>query len=252
MTADPVHVVTNGSVATVTWQNPNRRNAIGLSIARRLTEELGALAERPEIALVHLDSASGPFCAGFDLTDVAGLAERTESQRAEFFATGRALMAVLTRSPSVLLATPRAYALGFGCALLARCDIVLAADDTTFGIPEIRAGVVPTTVLPDLLAAMVDRTLVGWAVDGARRTAAEAMVAGLVTTVVPAACFARERDRLIADLTERAPLAARTKAAVRAVAAAPPAERPAVAVSLAMSHLSSLPSSLPQSAGAAR
>lgn len=237
MNLDLVRTVINGPVATVTWQNQAHRNAIGQDIARRLSQELRHLAARPDIAVVHLDSASGPFCAGFDLTDVAGLADRTEAQRVEFFATGRALMARLAGCPQVLVATPREYALGFGCALLAHCDVVLAPDDATFGIPEIRAGVVPTTVLPDLLTVMPDRTLLGWAVDGGRRTAAAAMLAGLVTTVVPTSRFADERDRLISSLTDRAALAARTKAALRAVAAAPAPDRNAVAVSLALSHL---------------
>lgn len=236
MTTDPVQLAVHGAVATLTWRNSARRNAIGIAVARRLTAELEALADREDIAVVHLDSESGPFCSGFDLTEVADLLVRDEAGRAEFFSAGRGLMATLGRSPQVLVATPREYALGFGCAVLARCDVVLTADDTTFGIPEIRAGVVPATVLPDLMAVMSSRTVLNWAIDGHRRTAAEARLAGLVTHVVTVDRFADEARRLFTDLVEHKELITATKAAVSTVGAAPIGERASVAVALALDH----------------
>jgi enoyl-CoA hydratase/carnithine racemase len=232
----PVSLAVSGGIARLAWSRPARRNAVGLEICRLLTGHLERLAGDPQLAAIHLGPTDGPFCAGFDLTDLTALDGADPARRADFFSAGRKLMAALRSCPHLLLAAPRGYALGFGCAMLARCDLVIAADDAMFGIPEIRAGLAPTTVLPDLLAVMPRRTVLAWAVDGQQHTAEEARVATLVTSVAPAARHDEEVDRVVTELRERGALVRLTRSAFHAIAGAPEDQRTATAVRLATEH----------------
>ncbi|MGI5242234.1 enoyl-CoA hydratase/isomerase family protein [Dactylosporangium sp. CA-139066] len=232
---DGVRLCADGPVATLRWSRPERRNAIGRRVCDALSAALESLAARDDVRVVVLSSDAPPFCAGWDVNDFTELAGADRDVLREFFRHGRRMLAALAALPQVTLAAPKGLVLGFGCALAARADLVYAADDAVFGIPEIRLGIPPATVLPELLAVMPDRTVTAWALDGARRPASEAKAAGLVTHVVPA-------DRLDDEVRAAAELLAgypddvlrRTKALLRRVIQTPPAERTAVAVDAAI------------------
>ena len=228
-----VSLEVTGAIATLRWSNPARRNAIGRPACEDLAARLEELARQPEVSVIHLDSADGPFCSGFDLTEFAGLDLTDPAQASRFFAPGRRLLAALREAPQAVLCAPRQYALGFGLSLLACSDYAVAPADAQFGLPEITAGVVPSTAVADLLAVMPARTVLRWALDGRRRSAAEAQAAQLVTDVVAPAELAGHTAALLADLAAAGELLAATKKTWRHLCAAAPADRTRVAVELA-------------------
>ena len=205
-----VRVTTQDGVSTITWSRPERRNAIGAQVSDELTSALGSVAQRDDVHVVVLSGQEPPFCAGWDVTDFRALDGAEPQQLHDFFGHGRALLAAVSDAPALVVAAVRGTALGFGCALLSRCDVVIAADDTVFGLPEVGLGMPPATALPELMSVMSPRAALHWAATGDRFDAQRARLDGLVTDVVPA----RDLDRVVSELTRR--LVAHPDSAVRA------------------------------------
>jgi enoyl-CoA hydratase/carnithine racemase len=86
-----------------------------------------------------------------------------------------------------VIARVHGYALAGGCGLAAACDLVIAADDAVFGLPEIRLGLLPLMVLAPILRAASPKRVLELVLTGRELPAAEALEIGLVTRVVPRA-----------------------------------------------------------------
>ena len=233
-----VAVGIEGPVAEVSWSRPERKNAIGKDVCAELTRALVALATRPEIAVVVFRSVGQPFCAGWDVRDFEEIDMAAPGAARSFFAPGRTLLGSITAMPQITIAAPGGATLGFGCSLLARCDMVVAADDAYFALPEIRRGMPPATVLPELLAVMPCREALAWAVTGDRMTATDALRNGLVTSVVSS----QVHDGHVRDLARRIAgfgpeLIHETKLLVRRIGEAPPEKRIQVGVDSAIDRM---------------
>ncbi|MGX4695431.1 enoyl-CoA hydratase-related protein [Streptomyces sp. JNUCC 63] len=229
-------------VAHLRWEAPHTRNAIGRARADELSEELERLAGDDAVAVVTLGLGQRPFCSGWDSRDLAGLAGADEQALAGFFTHGRRLLAALSALPQPTVAAVGGAALGFGAALLSRCDLVLAADDALFGLPEIARGFPPATVAPELLAVMPAREVRAWALSGQAVTAARAAEAGLVHRCCPAEEVDAVAAALAAAMAQYGPEAVRaTKRLVGDLAAMPEADRSAFGVRSAVAQFSRAP-----------
>jgi enoyl-CoA hydratase/carnithine racemase len=79
------------------------------------------------------------------------------------------------------------YALAGGCGLAAACDLVIAADDAVFGLPEIKLGLLPLMVLAPILRVTAPRRVLELIVTGRELPAREAVEIGLANRAVPRA-----------------------------------------------------------------
>jgi methylglutaconyl-CoA hydratase len=97
--------------------------------------------------------------------------------------------------------------------LIAACDVVIAADNAVFSISEVRWGLTPAIIIPQLSDAISARQLRRYALTGERFDAAEARRIGLVHQVVMPDTLAAAGEAMIAHLLENGPQAiAETKA----------------------------------------
>jgi enoyl-CoA hydratase len=126
-------------VALVALDRPNALNALSFDLLDELASALEALdADAGCRAVVITGSGTRAFAAGADIHELA--AQTAASLRAgrRFEAWDRlAAIGVPT------IAAVRGYALGGGCELALACDMIVAAEDATFGQPEVRIGVMP-------------------------------------------------------------------------------------------------------------
>lgn len=236
---NPGHFVSvrrEGAVATVVWSRPERRNAIGREVCAELTPALEALANT-DCAVVAMRSAGAPFCAGWDVGDFEGGAVSTPEAAADFFKPGRALLAALANLPQITLAVVEGKALGFGVSLLARCDLVVAAASAEIGLPEIRRGMPPATVLPEILSVMTPRAALAYSITGRNVGAAEARADGLVTHVVDDAKLESFGVELAAQMAGYGTALRETKKLVRRLAATPEGDRVKVGVQSAIDRM---------------
>lgn len=227
-------------VARLNWASARSRNAIGAAEAGGLAARLDRHAALDSTAVVVLGLGQTPFCSGWNLRDLDELHGAPEEEVRAFFAHGRRLLDAVSNCPQPVIAVVAGAALGFGCSLLSRCDLVLAADDAVFGVPEIRHGFAPATVIPELLATVGPRETAAWALTGTPVPAARAASAGLVHRTIAATELESAALELARTLAQYEPGALRgTKRLIREAEDLPRQERRALGVQTAMAGFGS-------------
>lgn len=199
----------DGHVVTLTIDRPQRRNAMTFETLASLRDGvLRARADPGVRVLVITGAGEKAFCAGADLDGVRGAELDAEAAHA-----GRGHLADLFRtlwsSGLPTIAKVRGYALAGGFGLAMACDIVVAADDATFGTPEVAVGLWPYMITVPLLRSMPPKVVLELMMSGRRVDTTEAQRIGFVNEVVPADGL----DAAVARHAER--LAARSPAAIR-------------------------------------
>jgi enoyl-CoA hydratase len=125
-----IQATTDGDVAVVTIDRPERRNAVDHDSLLALRAAIDQ-ARADRVRALVLTGASGTFCAGADLTGVEGEG---------FAAALQAVLMGLTELPAATIAAVHGAALGAGCQLALACDLRVAAPGAFFGIPASRLG----------------------------------------------------------------------------------------------------------------
>jgi enoyl-CoA hydratase len=121
-------------MATITINRPEQRNAINHMLAVQLAAAVDQLDADPELAVGVLTGAGGTFCAGMDLKAFAH-GEMPVIPGRGFGGLTRAVV----RKP--LIAAVEGSALGGGFELALACDLIVAAENATFGSPEVKWGI---------------------------------------------------------------------------------------------------------------
>jgi len=132
---DEVLVEHIDGVAVITINRPHARNAVNRAVSEAVAAAVDELDERSELALGIITGAGGNFCSGMDLK--AYLAGETTS------VPGRGLAGICLRPPrKPLIAAVEGWALAGGCEIALACDLIVAAQDAKFGLPEVKRGLV--------------------------------------------------------------------------------------------------------------
>jgi enoyl-CoA hydratase/carnithine racemase len=179
-----VRLAISGHVATVTLSRPEALNAISGEFADELAGGLLSAAADPQAWIVVLAAAGDrAFCVGADLKERAALDDAGWLRNRILM---RSLFDSLRALPQPTVAAVFGHALGGGLELALSCDLIVAADDAVFGLPETHVGIVPGGGGTQLLARRIG---VGRAKEliftGRRLAAAEALAVGLVDRLVP-------------------------------------------------------------------
>ena len=194
-------------VAYVTIDRAERMNAVDDQTADALEAVWQRIENDDDVrAVVLTGSGEKAFCAGADMKSGAagksGLAYWADARPGGF--GGLALRKSL-HVP--VIARVNGIAVGGGFEMVLGCDIVVAADHATFGLPEARVGRMPLDggmlLLPRLIPQKVAS---GMLLTGKRISAGEAFAYGLINEVVPAESLDAAVDRWVAEVLECAPL----------------------------------------------
>lgn len=181
---------------------PAKLNALSGPLVADLVSGLDAAIADPAVRVIVIEGAGRAFSAGYDLSEeVDGGVHGPVEWRALLAADVAATLRVLD-SPKPVIAQIHGYALAGGLELAMACDLIVAAEGTKVGEPEIRYGSAPVTLLmPFLIGQKKTRELL---LTGDLIDAVEAERIGLVNRVVPAERLAAEVDAL-ADRLARTP-----------------------------------------------
>jgi enoyl-CoA hydratase len=133
--SEAVRVEADGDVLVVTIDRPEARNAVNLAVAEGIAAALDRLDGDDALRVGVLTGAGGTFCAGMDLKAfVAG--ERSHVE-------GRGFAGIVQGPPrKPLIAAVEGWALAGGFEVALSCDVIVAARDARFGIPEVKRGLV--------------------------------------------------------------------------------------------------------------
>jgi len=164
----------DGRVRVLTLNRPEKRNALNLYICRALVDALEQANDDPSVAAILLTANGKAFCAGMDLSE-AQTADRTQLNEVH-----ERLFTINTRLRKPLIAAVHGAALAGGTGLVANAHIVVAEDQSTFGLTEIRIALFPILIFRSVKAAMGERRTTELALTGRTFTAAQAKDYGLV------------------------------------------------------------------------
>jgi enoyl-CoA hydratase/carnithine racemase len=212
-------------VARVTLDRPERLNAVDPATEAELIRIWETIERDRDIRLVVLTGAGDrAFCTGADMKAGAG------SSGLDYWAAPRpggfGGIALRDTLDVPVIARVNGHALGGGMEMMLGCDIVVASDNATFGLPEPRVGRLALDGGIALLARRIPHVwAMGMLLTGQRIGAAEALRFGLVNEVVAAEELDNAVARWIADILACAPLSVRAiKQMVRAGAALSPVQ----------------------------
>ncbi|MEM5503120.1 enoyl-CoA hydratase-related protein [Ahrensia kielensis] len=207
-----------GQVARITIDRPDRMNAVDREAHKRLVEIWDEIDTNPNIRCAVLTgSGERAFCAGADLKDDSGLSgvEYWEQLGADF--GGISLRKNLSKP---VIARVNGLALGGGFEMVLGCDIIVAADNARFGLPEAKVGRLPLDGGMVTLPRLMPRNIaVGMMMTGRMVPALQMAQYGLLNAVVTFDDLDAEVDRWVSDILAAAPLSVQAiKATVRRTA----------------------------------
>jgi enoyl-CoA hydratase/carnithine racemase len=194
-----------GHVAKLTLNRPKALNSISHELDGELARAWDRIDEDPDIWVAVLGAAGDrAFCAGADISGGTG----ADASR---MALGGGLTGIggpLRVLKKPLIAAVHGYALGGGFELAMCADIIVAADDTKFGLPETKAGIIGESgVMHRALRQLPYRVAMALVLTGERMPAADALQYGLVNEVVPLEALADAADAWAARICASSPLA---------------------------------------------
>ena len=226
-----------GSVAILTLNRPERRNALSRALVAELRDVLDEVSVDEPIRVVVLTGAGSAFCSGMDLKEAASVDDASESERntIAFLQEFADLLQCLHTLPKPTIAALNGDALAGGAGLMAACDLAVAAETARIGYPEVKRGLVAAIVMHDLSRQVGDRRSRQLLLSGESISAQVAHEWGLVNSLTPVERCLDEAIRLAHDLVNCAPRAmATTKRLLDEAAARPHDLRGAAAVSAAI------------------
>lgn len=199
----PVRVERRGAVLVITFDRPEVRNAVNRAASEIVAAAMDDLDADDTLAAGVVTGAGGYFSAGMDLKAFA---------RGEFPGVAVRGFAGMTQKASTkpLIAAVEGPALAGGFEIAVACDLIVAAEDATFGIPEVKRGLVAIAGALRQLPRRVPRGIAKeLALTGLPITAARAAELGLVNRVVPTGTALDAALEIAEAIAENAPGAVR-------------------------------------------
>ncbi len=208
----PVKFETAERIAILTISRPLAMNALDEETLASLNEAWIDFRDNPELWVAIITGAGGKaFCAGADIKDLAKYFRTKTAIQRKAKADREPGMGGITRNLEIwkpIIAAINGHCLAGGLEIALACDIRIASENATFGLPEVSRGIIPgaggTQRLPRLipLGKSLEMILTGDRID-----AQEAYRIGLVNRVVPPDQLLPEATKLAERICRNAPLA---------------------------------------------
>lgn len=194
---------TEGNIALITLNRPQRRNALSLVLMQELIDCLCAIGGRRDLRAVILAAAGKVFSSGHDLSEMVG---RDINEYRHLFDVCTDLMTKIQSIPQPVIAEVQGIATAAGCQLVATCDLAIAAEEAGFATPGVRIGLFCTTPMVALSRAIGRKRALEMLFTGELIDAHRAADWGLVNRVVAAGELRAETRRLAHRIAEASDL----------------------------------------------
>lgn len=183
--ADYAHIalVSEGPIARLTLNRPERRNALTHAMMLELENAFGRIRDDAACRLLVLRGAGGHFCAGGDIDAMADMRPAPGNAAADpllpaYRQFGDALLA-LNGLPQATLAVVEGSAVGGGFGMACCSDVVILHESARIGMPEPKAGFIPSQILPFVVRRVGEGAARDLAVTGRVIDAREALRLGV-------------------------------------------------------------------------
>lgn len=199
-----VTLTVEDGVGTIRLDRP-KMNAISFQVQAELLEVATEAAADDNVRAVVVYGGEKLFAAGNDVKEMAGL---SYSEMAKRVAGVQAAVTAVAEIPKPVVAAVTGYALGGGCELALAADFRIAAENATFGQPEVLLGIIPGAGGTQRLARLVGPSKAKDLIFSGRFVKAdEALAIGLADRLVPAASVYEEALAWASQFKTAAPYA---------------------------------------------
>jgi methylglutaconyl-CoA hydratase len=211
----------DGGTATLTFNRPEKRNAISFQL---IDELLGALAEveQSKAGVLILTGAGKAFCSGMDLEDLRSLTGRSGDQNKKDSETMARMFRTIYEFPKPTIAAVNGAALAGGTGIATLCDFTLAVPEAKFGYTEVKIGFIPAIVSSFLLRQVGEKQARDLLLTGRIIDADDAQRLGLVSEVVESDKLMQHARDLAAQLLQNSPASLRATKRLLSIYAATP------------------------------
>lgn len=193
-----------GNVLLITLNRPEARNAVNAAVSTGLGDALHEAQHDPEVRAIVVTGAGQSFCAGADLKAISRRENIFHPEHAEWGFAGFVQHVV----DKPVIAAVNGTALGGGTELALASDLVVAEERTTFGLPEVKRGLIAAAGGVFRIVEQLPRKVAMELVfTGEPMSAADALKWGLVNQVVPDGTVVDAALALAERITVNAPLA---------------------------------------------
>lgn len=183
-----------GRLTVITWERPPL-NVLDLALLRELDQVLAQCARDPGTDVILLRGAGErAFSAGVDIRD------HTKEKVPEMLDVVHGVIRKLLALPQATVAAVRGVCLGGGCEVASVCDLIVAAEDSAFGTPEILVGCYPPVALARFSALIGYHRAAEMILTGRRFSAPEAQAMGLVNRIFASNQFDEGLRALLEEL----------------------------------------------------
>ncbi|MBO22588.1 MAG: enoyl-CoA hydratase [Rhodospirillaceae bacterium] len=229
MTTDRIISRREDGVGYLTFNNPDRHNAMSLEMWRDGATVIRDLCDAGDVRVVLLAGAGEKaFVAGADISKF-GEERNSADAVAEYGAAVADFQHTLTHAPIPTIARIGGYAIGGGLAIALCCDIRIASDDSRFAVPAAKLGLGYAAPGIERLMQIVGPSFAMEIFYTARQfDAAEALMMGLINQVVPRAELSSFCDDYVSRIAGNAPLTIRAVKTAVQENLKPPADRDVV------------------------
>lgn len=194
-------------IAKVTLNTPSKHNAFDDDMIKSLTKIFDQIAAREDIKIMILTSTGKNFSAGADLSWMKRMATYSYDENL----TDATLLANMLKNlnflPQPTIARIQGAAFGGAVGLASCCDIVIASNDASFCLSEVKLGLIPATISPYVINAIGLKAARRYFISAERFSAQKAMQLGLVDEVVESESLDDEVQAMVTTLLSNSPKA---------------------------------------------
>ena len=184
MDFNTIKVQLGESIAGVSLDRPEVRNALNAELIHELTEVFDWVDKRDDIRVIVLKGNGKAFCAGADLNYMKEMAQFSHSQNIADAEKLSKLFQTIHFCNKAVIVEVHGACIGGANGIIAAADIVIAEKETKFAFSEVRLGITPATISPFVVAKIGNAHAKELMLTGRRFTTAEAKEFGLVNIVV--------------------------------------------------------------------
>jgi enoyl-CoA hydratase len=196
-----------GDIVVITLNRPDRRNALSIAACRQLLEAWTRFEADPDLKVAIVTGAGDrAFCAGYDISEKQHGSRVTEADFAPRVETRYSVT-------KPVVAAVNGAAVAAGMALVEACDLVVAAEEASFGLPEVTLGIGVAPFVQSLWT-LPQHILMELLLTGERLSARRAYEIGFVNRIVTREALLDESIRLAATIAANAPLVVRASKAM--------------------------------------
>lgn len=194
-------------VARITLNRPEKRNAIDQELIGELKNALGQAGDDGAARVILLTGAGTDFCAGADLAMLEQVGQAGVMENLTDARNLAGLFLIMRRHPRPIIAAVRGRALAGGCGLAMACDLIVAAESSQFGYPEVNIGFVPAMVMAILRRSVSEKRAFQLITTGETIPAREALENGMINRVIADSDFESAVESYVAQLASKSPSA---------------------------------------------